>query len=259
MYSRSKLTKPGDTLIALSGIAKMMYEQLRVQNDVYLAGLWKNHMASQLLWRLEPVFENGEFKYPSERVTEYRAPTWSWAAVDADQGVIYGDIIEDGNPGLRISVEDPEVHLAAEDPFGLVDKGSLHLTGVLKKIEMRMVNRGGKRRYVLNLVSRYNPRAREHKHSNVCLDSPFTDNEEILGNDVRLYCVPAWKDPNGSLVCLILQQLNKPLKTYRRVGVTKISNYEKGANEVYELSGDVAGVPDANWVSKTGKHRVCVI
>lgn len=46
IYTRSSLTRPEDKLIALSGLVK---ELSLLLNDNYLAGLWKNRLASQLL------------------------------------------------------------------------------------------------------------------------------------------------------------------------------------------------------------------
>lgn len=50
IYTWSSLTWPEDKLIALSGLVK---EIGLIRNDNYLAGLWKNRFASQLIW---PVF-----------------------------------------------------------------------------------------------------------------------------------------------------------------------------------------------------------
>jgi hypothetical protein len=60
-YSTTELTNTEDKLIALSGFAKMKSQQLRC---TYLAGMWKDHLASQLLWRVDPVFASGRFEYP---------------------------------------------------------------------------------------------------------------------------------------------------------------------------------------------------
>lgn len=78
IYSRSSLTRPEDKLIALSGLAK---EISLILNDNYLAGLWKNRFASQLLWSVSKpnIANNGN---PPFRPETYRAPTWSWASVD---------------------------------------------------------------------------------------------------------------------------------------------------------------------------------
>lgn len=48
-YSRCKLTKPTDRLIALSGIAKRMSA---LSKGHYIAGLWTDHLLDGLLWHV---------------------------------------------------------------------------------------------------------------------------------------------------------------------------------------------------------------
>ena len=54
-----------------------------VLHDRYLAGLWQHCPPSQLLWH---------YDYPGTRPREYRAPSWSWAAVNpqTDRGLTAG-------------------------------------------------------------------------------------------------------------------------------------------------------------------------
>jgi hypothetical protein len=40
----------------------------------YAAGLWRNYQAFQMIWRCRD---------PVVRPNQYRAPTWSWATIDA--------------------------------------------------------------------------------------------------------------------------------------------------------------------------------
>ena len=66
------LTRPGDKLPALSGAAK---EMRALPEDEYVAGLWRKDLLKQLLCSIEP-------KTAITRPSRYRAPSWSWAAVD---------------------------------------------------------------------------------------------------------------------------------------------------------------------------------
>jgi len=95
-YSRRDLTYETDKLPALAGLAR---EVASKTGDVYLAGMWRNTILEGLLWRtylreeLELVHDESlsprlavifgrklsDFRYPST----YRAPSWSWASVDA--------------------------------------------------------------------------------------------------------------------------------------------------------------------------------
>jgi hypothetical protein len=73
-YSNSHLTFGQDKLPAISGIVKELSLSLK---ERYIAGLWEGDLIHSLLWL---VRESDDFYgLPSE----YRAPTWSWASVDA--------------------------------------------------------------------------------------------------------------------------------------------------------------------------------
>lgn len=71
-YSRCAFTCPQDRLIAMEGIAKLFEKHT---GDVYLAGLWRSRIIEGLNW----VVVN-PLARPRQR---FRAPSWSWAAVDS--------------------------------------------------------------------------------------------------------------------------------------------------------------------------------
>jgi hypothetical protein len=229
-YSKTKLTKSGDKLIALSGIAKMMSG--RIPGVKYYAGLWDCYLESQLLWRVDPVWENGQFFYPSHRPADgYRAPSFSWAAVDAPRGITYGEITDQN---LLIKVEEVKVfHPKDTDEFGLVSGGHVKLTGIMKKIQLEPLNDD---RYRWDLAGQ--PRDAAEAYSNVYLDSPKDDGGDILGPNGRIYCLPAREDARKYLICLLLQQDKKEKQKYRRIGLTKIPPYDKeGKKQVYDPFG----------------------
>ncbi|KAE9381828.1 HET-domain-containing protein [Stipitochalara longipes BDJ] len=189
-YSKTKLTNPGDKLIALSGIAKLMAGLL--PGVKYVAGLWSEHLASQLLWRVDPVFEHGKFSFPSSRPKQYRAPSFSWAAVDAERGITYGEFTDEN---LLIKVAEYSIYQEkGSDPFGLVNEGcTIKLSGVLKKVELqRRVGEDGLIRYRWDLSG--SPPEAVEKYSNVYLDSPH-DDTDILDPDSQIFCLPAMIPP----------------------------------------------------------------
>lgn len=71
-YSETKSTFEKDELPALSGLVKVLQHR---NKDQYLAGLWKNTIYDDLLWK----YKNA---YMVRRPSRYRAPSWSWAALD---------------------------------------------------------------------------------------------------------------------------------------------------------------------------------
>lgn len=72
MYTSGHLTQPTDRLIGISGIAKAIQGDKKGMD--YVGGLWRHHLLFDLLWCL------GES--PKPRPKTYRAPSWSWVAVD---------------------------------------------------------------------------------------------------------------------------------------------------------------------------------
>ncbi|KAE8155359.1 hypothetical protein BDV25DRAFT_135108 [Aspergillus avenaceus] len=79
-YSHRKLPYATDRLPALAGIAKQM-SVLRT-DDVYLAGLWRNTLITDLIWQAS----NATGKLNPKPCT-WQAPSWSWASVNT--GVMF--------------------------------------------------------------------------------------------------------------------------------------------------------------------------
>jgi hypothetical protein len=73
-YSRMELSHPEDLFPAISGIAKSVKE---VTGWDYVAGLWKETLITDLVWRTEKPRK-------AARCKEWRAPTFSWASVVND-------------------------------------------------------------------------------------------------------------------------------------------------------------------------------
>lgn len=91
-FSRRKLTHEQDKLPALSGLAQFI---AAATNDTYHAGLWANHLLEDLNWRVYPQEETVAATWPKHtlskgevygdvrRTQSYRAPSWSWASLEA--------------------------------------------------------------------------------------------------------------------------------------------------------------------------------
>lgn len=127
VYSRSSLTRQEDKLIAISGIAQEMSSLL---NDEYIAGLWKNHLPSQLLWSVTtPLVDNDGI--PCFRPATYQAPTWSWASIAGH--IVPGNLPAGHNwttlpKHLKAHVE----LISEEDPTGQIAAAQLHVQGLLR-------------------------------------------------------------------------------------------------------------------------------
>jgi hypothetical protein len=75
-YSMRDLTVPSDKLPAISGIASKIR---KATHSEYLAGLWRNHLASDLLWGASPPKPCNTNCFALEK---WRAPSFSWASLD---------------------------------------------------------------------------------------------------------------------------------------------------------------------------------
>ncbi|KAH8600168.1 heterokaryon incompatibility protein-domain-containing protein [Bisporella sp. PMI_857] len=125
-YTRRNLTYSWDKLIAISGVAREISRKSpSLQNpDAYLAGLWRADMLRGLLW--EPVRQ-----MELRPVDPYRAPSWSWAALDGPIMWDWGGL-DRLHPGTGAVVVKTVVNLFERDPFGQVRGGSITIRGPVR-------------------------------------------------------------------------------------------------------------------------------
>lgn len=264
VYSKTLLTEPKDKLIALAGIAKIMSRRIfNGKDEDYIAGMWRKHLESQLLWRVDTVQENGKYKPHSRRPPNYRAPTFSWAAVDAERGIRYADVTDYGDDvkdDLFIEVAKAQMKLRTKDCFGVVTGGYLILKGVLKTIQVDESSRAGYTKYHWRLVR--GGQTLDEEYQILYLDAPLSDCPGILGPRGEVFCLPVSRDRSSApreLICLLLQSVRDQkagIGTFRRVGLTKISRYhQKHQNEILSLSGEERKMP-CPWDEKAKKHTI---
>jgi len=148
-YSRRNLTEDGDKLPALSGLARLIASRT---GDEYYAGLWRDHLIEDLHWRvyarqevrsaaLNMVMEDSTMLLPPDGGLQnvyghklcdvvvpstYRAPSWSWASLDAHIKFVPLDF-------RRIRTEFVSCHVrpAGKDAFGKVARGWIKLRASL--------------------------------------------------------------------------------------------------------------------------------
>ncbi|KAI0631660.1 heterokaryon incompatibility protein-domain-containing protein [Trametes polyzona] len=116
-YSPRSVSFPSDKLVACGGVAEEFH---RTFGSDYLAGLWRDSLLRDLLWRT--LRSSAHLPRP-----RYRAPSWSWAAVEG--GVELPDSIWSAkaeDAGAFAKVVNCSVGLEDDTiPFGAVDDGSL--------------------------------------------------------------------------------------------------------------------------------------
>lgn len=256
MYSRTDLTQKKDKLIALSGIAHSMAAIIETQREVkYVAGLWDagEHFVSQLLWHVEPVCrgdtESGgsTLEYPSKRPKEYRAPSFSWASIDAQygNGITCGDVLDpegilvkvpQDNAGTEAWEKSVFVQCKTDNQFGLVTGGHIRLEAYLYPAKLQ--REGTHYHWSLGVGNGVSDEVSKEKHYNVCLDCPGDDDQrsQLTGSN-EIYCMlVALRSSTKStdLICLLLERVpNNPWvetwpkdcreSTFRRIGFSKLS------------------------------------
>ena len=117
-YTRLGLKYPSDRLPAISGIAKVV--QRERDGTRYLAGVWKDAMPADLTWFVN-LYE------PSDRAAEWRAPSWTWAAVD--QAVDFPPMSKD--MAWLAEILDGCCEPSSSDPTGPVSSGFLKISGAI--------------------------------------------------------------------------------------------------------------------------------
>ncbi|TGO55041.1 hypothetical protein BOTNAR_0253g00190 [Botryotinia narcissicola] len=114
LYSAANLTYGKDKLPALSGIAKLLFDE---NGDQYLAGIWRIKIEEQLCWALA--------RSKASKRPLWRAPSWSWASING--GVRWSE----SHPGfldIRYAhVVDANTTPYSCDSFGQVIDGFVRL------------------------------------------------------------------------------------------------------------------------------------
>ena len=207
-YTRARLTKERDKLIAISAIAREMQPLMQSR---YLAGLWESDLIQQLAW----------FDYGSGKSSMYCAPSWSWASTTSS--VLCCTYTRDCYPLMEIV--NANIELDGSDEFGPVKAGYLDILGQLFPAKLQIDNYP----YLQNGFGVEGwgiPR----RFSSDLLEGP-------------LYCMPLYLQPSSGkkslyFRTLVLQQCDLPT-VYRRVGCVEdyIDPYPTTENPCPELLG----------------------
>ena len=137
-YTQRGLTKNGDRLPALSGLAAAFH---RATSATYAFGLWREDFLNGLLWLSEPDTrstncskeEFDEVRYVSRRHETYYAPSWSWASITGPVYLYTTEILRSTVPKLR------ELHCvpATGNPYGPAREAWVKIVGPVAEIRLR--------------------------------------------------------------------------------------------------------------------------
>jgi hypothetical protein len=190
-YSKTALTRPSDKLVAIAGLAKRMQLALK---DIYLAGLWKEDLIHQLLWRVSRPED-------SKRPSEYRAPSWSWAAVDGHVRLENSRV----RPKIFAEIIHVKTSVLNDNSTGHIEEGSLRIVGLLKTMWLPGISSDdGSFKTSVN---------GQDIDMSIHRDAPSDDNIE------NLHCLPIRRGV-GYTECLLLCPTGVAKGQFRRVGVS---------------------------------------
>jgi len=124
-YSQRALTVADDKLPAISGLARLFQSSLKASTEDYLAGVWKASLPHGLLWYVtgSPA---------SSRPETWRAPSWSWAAIDGGVGFFYESYQFFFEPHLQIL--ECSCQPSSVDDLGRIKQGHIRLRGILRPV-----------------------------------------------------------------------------------------------------------------------------
>jgi serine/threonine protein kinase len=121
-YSKRQLSRSSDKLPALAGLAAIISAANGYQ---YLAGLWNDDLKHGLLWSRD------DSEPPTTRPA-YRAPSWSWAAIDSQ--VKWSKSILDLPEDSKTTILCCNTTLCSTlSPFGGVSDGYIKIRGPVRK------------------------------------------------------------------------------------------------------------------------------
>ena len=119
-YSHLALSVECDCLPAIAGLAR---QTETCKTGKYLAGLWEDSLAEDLLWRVDEPLQGRSQRRPKS----YRAPTWSWASVSGKVS-FWVDKLRDCQLKILKTEYKP---VRGADCFGEVANGCIEVLGDL--------------------------------------------------------------------------------------------------------------------------------
>ncbi|KAF1811351.1 HET-domain-containing protein [Eremomyces bilateralis CBS 781.70] len=208
-YSRRQLTFEDDKLPALSGMASTL--GLKVKSE-YLAGLWKDHLYHDLFWQT---------KGTATKVGQYRAPSWSWAALKAEEiQWKYWYRCLDDNCKRYSDILEVDTMIDGIDLYGAVVDGFLKIAGPIVRVMLTWDPIEGMARHPWKVSVDSNEIARADL--DLQNEGPGQDDRERTAWALLVArCTGSQSPPRG----LVLEETHRPHiqeRTLERIGIFRI-------------------------------------
>lgn len=206
------LTYFSDYLPAIAGIARQYGTAHRAVLGRYLAGLWENTLAPNLIWHANRGMENS-------RPGGCSPPTWSWASTKHPETPFSYTRTSDDLEILRV-----DVHLAGPDEFGPVTSGELVVRGSLAEGSWTWASRSGNNgplRPSVNFYALSSPTSQHRFH----VDYNFfvSGNAGHVAEGSTIYCLRTGFVGDGCHVCLVLRCVDQQRRTFERIGSLQVA------------------------------------
>ncbi|KAL7619910.1 hypothetical protein AAE478_010457 [Parahypoxylon ruwenzoriense] len=253
-YTARNLTHEQDKLPALSGLAQVYQE---ATGDTYLAGLWKASLPHCLCWYHTKESGRAPIRIGiSCRPRAFRAPSWSWASVDAldnaECRVWWPEIVavnpigfKSPKPRMVCTIYEAACQLKTDDAFGEVIGGFVKLGAICIAAKIGTAPQEENGAWTLSYVE-------DGSDVHHCLaDCRLEDDGLELGDEV--YCVPIFEDLtewHSDRGCLVLKQLQG--QEYRRVGFCILRKKNPSWNGPYDYD-DYDDLPDLTTAENAEK------
>ncbi|KAH7468326.1 hypothetical protein FOMA001_g15068 [Fusarium oxysporum f. sp. matthiolae] len=253
-YSRRQLSFETDKLPAIAGMARWLQQHT---GETYLAGLWKEHICQDLLWRnypyeeMRPVWADRSRRHlygpekplpPFKKPKAYRAPSWSWASLDGSVKF----------EALSISVCsyfcDSFLEYYNESQFGKILSGWLKIkVGLLAETKLYIAS---------SLTAHEAPLVEVRRSSSLSKSFPETAVDIVLNG--RIYQGHAYFDFEPELPCLaamicksnclLLEKVPSEPNNFRRIGLAQLDRVAGLGVSMYEddkvLAADLENLSD---------------
>jgi hypothetical protein len=124
-YTKRSFTKADDRLPALSGLARraLSYKQY----DVYLAGLWHDHLPAALAWAVE-----GRHRFELQRGNgRHGPPSWSWASLPPAIPIQFSPFISRSSR-TRSQILRYNIQPQGDDRLGAVESGWIEISAAIR-------------------------------------------------------------------------------------------------------------------------------
>ncbi|KAL9621810.1 MAG: hypothetical protein Q9160_003783 [Pyrenula sp. 1 TL-2023] len=235
-YTSRELTFHSDKLVAISAVAAKYHARCGLE---YVAGLWKEDLVQQLLWRTHQVpqsqspslaehFATDATEMVPAAIEDHGTPSWSWASVKCP--IKYDWEILNVTRHTKeefVKVLEARATPCTPNSFGPVKDGTIKLMGKIveatiigAEVQVKNQNIGSA---VLDVPSAVSiPVSGDHT---AVRQGANAEDTKPMGPRMSVWVLPlfliTWSnfDTEGELFSLLLRSSDGSLRSYKRIGV----------------------------------------